>query len=135
MTGRIKELDLSKNKIGFQNFEMILSIFTWNKQIELLNIDNCGLEPKTVHSLLSILQQNKHIKYLYLTNNNVGKIGGEAVANLILESKTIIELDLYNCQLDKDVTKLLSSSLKKNFCIEKMSVGQNGMEAKELDLI
>ena len=135
MTGRIKELDLSKNKIGFQNFEMILSIFRWNKQIELLNIDNCGLEPKTVHSLLSILQQNKHIKYLYLTNNNVGKIGGEAVANLILESKTIIELDLYNCQLDKDVTKLLSSSLKKNFCIEKMSVGQNGMEAKELDLI
>ena len=135
MTGRIKELDLSKNKIGFQNFEMLLSIFTWNKQIELLNIDNCGLEPKTVHSLLSILQQNKHIKYLYLTNNNVGKIGGEAVAKLILESKTIIELDLYNCQLDKDVTKLLSSSLKKNFCIEKMSVGQNGMEAKELDLI
>ena len=55
MTGRIKELDLSKNKIGFQNFEMLLSIFTWNKQIELLNIDNCGLEPKTVHSLLSIL--------------------------------------------------------------------------------
>ena len=31
MTGRIKELDLSKNKIGFQNFEMILSVFKWNK--------------------------------------------------------------------------------------------------------
>ena len=50
-------------------------------------------------------------------------MGGEAVGKLILESKTIIELDLYNCQLDKDVTKLLSISLKKNFCIEKMSVG------------
>ena len=60
---------------------------------------------------------------MYLTNNNVGKIGGEAVSQLILESKTIIELDLYNCQLDKDVTKLLSAALKKNFCIEKMSVG------------
>ena len=60
-------------------------------------------------------------------------MGGEAVGKLILESKTIIELDLYNCQLDKDVTKLLSISLKKNFCIEKMSVGQNGMEAKEID--
>lgn len=31
MTGRIKELDLSKNKIGFQNFEIILSVFKWNK--------------------------------------------------------------------------------------------------------
>ena len=57
------------------------------------------------------------MKYLYLGNNNFGQDGSESIAELILNSKTLIELDMFNCGITEEGSKPISKALKDNFGI------------------
>lgn len=46
-TSRLRVLDISENDIGPQNFKIIMKIFHKNNQIELLNVADCKVIPKS----------------------------------------------------------------------------------------
>ena len=79
--------------------------------------------------------QNKVIKYLYLRNNNVELIGAEYIAKLILSNKTLGEFDLFNCGFPEAGGTSIGAALKQNFCIEKLSIGENQIGRKDIETI
>jgi len=55
-TNRLKELDLSENDIGPQNFKLLLKIFDKNNRIEILNVADCKLDGNCAVKLSQILK-------------------------------------------------------------------------------
>jgi len=132
---RIIELDLSLNDIGSDNFSLLQRVFKSNVYMELLNLAECNINGEQTTNLCTNLRTNHNIKYLYLRNNNLGKDGSEAMSNLILDNNSMIELDLYNCRIDEQGGGLIANALKDNFCIEKFSIGENSILAKDIETI
>lgn len=55
---------------------------------------------------------NHKLKYLYLRNNILVDIGSEAISKLILANQSMIELDLYNCNINENGGTLIGAALK-----------------------
>ena len=72
---------------------------------------------------------------MYLSNNNIGVTGSCAVAKLILSCATLVELDLFNCKINEEGAVELGAALKQNFGVQKLSIGQNQIPTKEIDII
>jgi hypothetical protein len=54
---------------------------------------------------------------------------------LILSNKTLVEFDLYNCGFPEAGGTLIGSALKRNFCVEKLSIGGNNISRKDIETI
>jgi len=78
---------------------------------------------------------NQKLKYLYLRNSNLDLVGSEYISKLILGNKTLIELDLFNCSINEAGGALVGSALKQNFCIEKLSIGDNRINKRDIETI
>ena len=52
-------------------------------------------------------------------------VGAEYISKLILGNKTLVEFDLFNCGFPEQGGSLIGTALKQNFCIEKLSIGEN----------
>lgn len=101
----------------------------------MLNLANVRIDGNQTKQLCENLMMNKVIKYLYLRNNNVELIGSEQIAKLILSNKTLIEFDLFNCGFPEAGGTLIGAALKQNFCIEKLSIGENHISKKDIETI
>lgn len=75
------------------------------------------------------------MKYLYLRNCNISDIGSSAVANLIDYNKTLVELEIFNCGITEQGGNAIGNALKTNFCIEKLSIGDNKLNRKDVEQI
>ena len=75
------------------------------------------------------------MKFLYLRNSNIGDQGSYSVANLIDYNKTLIELEIFNCGITEQGGNAIGNALKTNFCIEKLSIGDNKLHRKDVEQI
>jgi Ran GTPase-activating protein (RanGAP) involved in mRNA processing and transport len=75
------------------------------------------------------------LKYLYLRNSNIGEEGSKAIANLIQRHQTLIELEIFNCGISEQGGTAIGNALKTNFCIEKLSIGDNILKKKDVEQI
>ena len=103
--------------------------------IELLNLAECKIDGQQTKELCESLMLNQSLKYFYLRNCSLELIGAEYLSKLILGNKTIIELDIYNCKLPIEGGSLIGHALKQNFCIEKLSIGENNISRKDIETI
>ena len=125
-TDRIRSLDISENEIGSKNFQILLPIFESNINIENLNIADCQLDGICAEKLCQILKRNnKSLKVLKFRNSNLAEIGAKAIADLIRGHMTIMELEIFNCDIDEKGGHYIGSALKTNFCIEQLNIGNN----------
>lgn len=134
-TDRIVELDLSSNDIGSDNFEFLQRIFKSNTNIELLNLDNCRIDEQQVKKLCEVLTANKRLRYMYLSNNPIRIIGSQAVSRLILSCTSLVELDLFNCKINEQGASEIGAALRQNFGVQKLSIGQNEIPNREIEII
>ena len=125
-TDRIRSLDISENEIGSKNFQILLPIFESNIHIENLNIADCQLDGICAEKLCEILKRkNRSLKLLKFRNSKLADNGAKAVANLIRGHMTIVELEIFNCDIDEKGGHHIGDALKTNFCIEKLNIGDN----------
>lgn len=83
--------------------------------------------------LCTLLQNNTSLKFLYFRNSNIEDQGAEAIANLIRNHKSLIELELFNCGITEKGGRAIGDALKTNFCIEKLSIGENILNKKDVE--
>ena len=69
--------------------------------------------------------KNKSLKHLKFRNSNLAELGAKAVANLIRGHMTIVELEIFNCDIDEKGGHHIGDALKTNFCIEQLNIGDN----------
>ena len=139
-TNRLRHLDLSENDLGPQNFSILLKIFHRNDKLEVLNVADCKLDGVGAVSLCAILQSQASgglsaLRYLYFRNSPLGDQGAEAVANLIRTHQTLIELEVFNCGISERGGHCIGDALKTNFCIEKLSIGENILNKRDVEQI
>ena len=84
--------------------------------------------------LCGILKQtNKSLKHLKFRNSNLGWVGANAIAELIREHMTLVELEAFNCSIDEKGGSAIGNALKTNFCIEKLSIGDNILDNSDVE--
>lgn len=125
-TDRICLLDISENDIGNDNFMILMPIFEANTMIVDLNVADCNLDGYCAEALCTILKHsNKELKTLKFRNSQLCEVGALAIAELIKGHKTLVLLEIFNCAIDEHGGNAIGHALKTNFCIEKLSIGEN----------
>ena len=135
-TERLKLLDVSENDIGPANFKLLLRLFPKNSNIEYLNVADCKIDSECAVQLCAILQEtNKSLKNLYFRNSRIKDEGAFAVANLIKGNISMVELEVFNCGITERGGAAIGEALKTNFCIEKLSIGENMLNKRDVEQI
>jgi Ran GTPase-activating protein (RanGAP) involved in mRNA processing and transport len=135
-TNRIKVLDLSENDIGQQNFMLLMPVFEANTQIAELNVADCKLDGACARELCSILKEkNSALSLLKFRNSNLGEEGANAIAELIRDHLSLIEIEMFNCNIAEEGGNAIGNALKTNFCIEKLSIGDNTIFQRDVEQI
>ena len=125
-TDRIRHLDISENDIGSENFMILMPIFESNTFIELLNVADCHLDGHCAEALCTILKQNNSTLHtLKFRNSQLGEVGAMAIAELIKGHMTLTFLEIFSCGIDDMGGNAIGNALKTNFCIERLSIGEN----------
>jgi len=133
---RIQELDLSENDIGPENFMLLLKIFHSNDKILSLNLADCKLDGECVAKLCKILKQrNFSLKFLKFRNSKFSEEGVESIAELIRNHKTLLDLEIFNCGITERGGRVIGDALKTNFNLEKLSIGENILNKKDVEQI
>lgn len=65
----------------------------------------------------------------------IGDQGAEAVSELIKDHKTLVELEVFNCGITEKGGHFIGDALKTNFCIEKLSIGENILHKRDVEQI
>ena len=73
------------------------------------------------------------MKNLIIRNCEIGDRGSDAIAKLIDNNKSIVELEIFHCNISQNGGEMIGNSLKTNFCIEKLSIGDNNIEHTSVD--
>ena len=105
---------------------ILMPIFNSNTQIETLNVADCMLDGYCAEALCQILKQsNSKLKTLKFRNSKLREVGAHAIADLIRGHMTLVLLEIFNCEIDEAGGNAIGNALKTNFCIEKLSIGEN----------
>ena len=79
--------------------------------------------------------KNKSLKLLKFRNSNLGETGAHAIADLIRGHMSLVELEVFNCSIDEKGGSAIGNALKTNFCIEKLSIGDNILDNSDVEQI
>jgi Ran GTPase-activating protein (RanGAP) involved in mRNA processing and transport len=134
-TDRLKHLNLSENDLGVRNFAVLQPIFACNTSIETLNLADCKIDGAETAKLGANLQKNVCLRELYLRNCQIGDEGAAAIAQLVGEHPAMTDLELFNCGISAKGGTALGNSLKTNFRIQKLSIGENVLDVKDVEQI
>ena len=105
----LKHLKISSNHIGDDGISAIASGITSNTSTALieLNISSCGFHSKGTKSIADVLERNKTLKSLDISNNHIGDDGISAIACDITSntSTALIKLNISSCGFHSKGTK------------------------------
>ena len=69
---------------------------------------------------------------LKFRNSELGEIGALAIAELIKGHMSLVLLEIFNCGIDEAGGNAIGNALKTNFCIEKLSIGENILNQRDV---
>ena len=118
-----------------RNFAVLQPIFACNTRIETLNLADCKIDGAETAKLGANLQKNVCLRELYLRNCQIGDEGAAAIARLVGEHPAMTDLELFNCGISVKGGNTLGNSLKTNFRIQKLSIGENVLDVKDVEQI
>jgi len=97
---------------------------------------DCKLDGECVAKLCKILKQrNFSLKYLKFRNSKFSEEGVESIAELLRSHKTLIDLEIFNCGITERGGRVIGDALKTNFHLEKLSIGENILNKKDVEQI
>ena len=73
------------------------------------------------------------LKHLYMRNCQIGDIGANSLADLVGEHPAMTELEIFNCGISIQGGNSIGNSLKNNFRIEKLSIGDNVLDKRDVE--
>ncbi|XP_073700444.1 uncharacterized protein [Garra rufa] len=112
----LKELDLSKDKLGYLNGEMLSALLMdSHSKVEKMKLNNCELNEKSCSVLATVLSSKTILKEMNLNNSHLLDSGVkkicEGLKNHLCELKI---LKLSNCSITEEGYKALASALRSN---------------------
>ena len=78
---------------------------------------------------------NTTIKLLKFRNSSLGEEGADAIASLIQGHMSLMDLEIFNCGITERGGNAIGNALKTNFCLEKLSIGENILNKRDVEQI
>ena len=112
---------------------ILMPIFESNTKIKELNVADCNLDGYCAEALCNILKHsNQQLHTLKFRNSELCEIGALAIAELIKGHMSLVLLEIFNCSIDEAGGNAIGNALKTNFCIEKLSIGENILNQRDV---
>lgn len=101
-----------------------------------MNLADCKIDARSAVELCKILESsNKSLRSLYFRNSQLGDPTAIALASLLRSNTTMIEVELFNCGVSEKGGEAIGDALRANFCVEKLSIGENRIDKRDVDQI
>ena len=121
MMTSLENLDISYNKIGDHEAELLSEGISNTKTLRVLRIDKNNIGPSGTAAIGNALANNTSLVELYMDNNKVGQDGAMAIAKAITINKTLNTLSLCGDDImDKESAMMIMKSLHCNNTITRL---------------
>ena len=136
-TGRISEIDLSKNGITSEGVKHLLK---FPKQVlnklETVNLDGNNLDLKSCAVLAHLIPHMPHLKKLDLTHNpNIGQGGTVPLITSLTAHNSLEELVLEETEIGVEDCRALSELLSSSTCLKVLYIGMNDLLSEAVEQI
>ena len=133
----LKHLKISKNHIGDIGISVISDSLHNNKTLTQLVADSCEFHGKGARSIGKMLEANKTLKFLNISNNHIGDDGTTAIACGITTNTdtTLTKLKISGCEFHSKGTKSIADVLKRNKTLRSLNISQNYIGDDEISTL
>ena len=119
----LKYLEISENSIKDIGINY-LSNFLEHKLIALVQLSahSCGFHSTGGESIAEMLQVNKTLKYLNISNNDIGDDGIAAITHSVEVNTTLVQLKIYDCSYGCKGLEAVNKMLKVNKTLKELCI-------------
>ncbi|XP_061133287.1 NACHT, LRR and PYD domains-containing protein 3-like isoform X2 [Syngnathus typhle] len=127
--GSLRELDLSKNDLLDDGLEALAAgLAKLQCTLQVLRLIDCKLSKKSCEALASVLISSRTVSHLDLSENNLHDHGLEALAaGLAKPQCTLQVLELEDCKLSKKSCEALASVLSSPGSLRELDLSNNDL--------
>ena len=130
----LTDLDISNSHFSMANVNILASVLKDHSKCTLtkLYLQDCYINGEGAVKLAAALYKNTTLRNLDLSNNPIGERvkGVTAVAEMLLENKTLRELNLQDCHITSEGAVELAAALCKNSTLKYLDLDHNPIGVK-----
>jgi len=78
-------------------------------------------------------QTNTTLQTLKFRNSDLSDVGAHGIAELLSNHMSLVELEIFNCGITENGGNIIGNALKTNFCLEKLSIGENILNKRDVE--
>ena len=126
-TNTLKYLKIPNNPIGDDGISAISDNLHNDQTLIKLVADSCEFHSKGAESVGRMLEVNKTLKFLSISNNPIGDYGLSAIACGITTNTgtALLELYVFNCEIHNQGTKSIADVLERNKTLRRLDISCN----------
>lgn len=127
----VKGLWLKRNPLGVDGAKKLAEMLRKNSTLKVLDLVTTAIEQEGLDAILEVLMtENRSLKKLYLSGNQIDEIQAEKLKELLIENDSLETLMLsVNCLKDEGVIKI-ADGFKSNNTLQELSLASNGVSIK-----
>lgn len=125
----LEKLDFSYHCYGNRILELFISNLNYSSSLKEINFTSINFN-YLFNKLVEELIRNESIKKLNLSLSRISNI--DEISLLIMQNKTITDLDLSSCSLNYDNISKIISALMNNTTINKLNLSNNNIQNFEM---
>ena len=131
----LTDLDISNSHFSIANVNSLASVLKDHPKkctLTVLYLRDCHINSEGAVELAAALCKNTTLKHLDLSHNSIGEHvdGANAVAKVLVENKTLRELNLQECHISSEGAVKLAAALCKNSILKDLNLNRNPISVK-----
>jgi hypothetical protein len=124
---RQKRLDISKNFLSTKGMNLIAKLINDGPaSLSELIVKNCNLNAECIHRFANVLGNAKNLLELHLSENGLGPVGGQLLADALTSNSRLRQLYVNSCDLGTVGSIAIFQALTNNNNLENLSINDNG---------
>lgn len=131
----LQKLGMAGIHLGADHAQKLCEPLGLNAALLELNLADCDLGAEGTKAVCKVLEGFTKLSYVNFSSNHLGDSGAVHIARLIEENHHIIEIDLFRNNIGQSGGEQIGKALTTNFIIQNLSIGDNLIAEKEMNLI
>ena len=127
----LEELSMYNSNFSSENTIHLASVLKVNTRLKWLDFSvvHCGIQSSDSVHLAKALEENTttQLQTLWLMGNPIGSEGAVAFANMLATNKSLTDLNMSCCDIQKESAIAFASMLKKNQCLKRLDLSDDSV--------
>lgn len=131
----VQKIGMAGIHLGADHAAKLCEPLGLNAGLMELNLADCDLGAEGTKAVCKVLEGFAKLRYVNFSSNHLGDSGAVHIARLIEANHHIIEIDLFRNNIGQSGGEQIGKALTTNFIIQNLSIGDNLIAEKEMNLI